>query len=212
MDGRRSFLRTDAHLTCTPRKQVQTAMSGARKRICLRKNSPIACDANTQVQTELTMSEPSKTIAVRVPVELLNEIEELTKEAGQTKSDWIRDTIMAAIHGAAPTAASSPAIQSETDSIRLVLDAIEGKIKQRDEELLNELVSIRLAVNQAAKVLHDDFFQMAHATKEFEASISDWLGYAFSEILSAVRLRQQPSSNRADNNHRHQSHRRRGGY
>jgi hypothetical protein len=176
----------DAHLTCTQRKQVQTAMSGARKRKRLRENRPVVYRANNELQTEKTMSEKTTTIAVRVPAAVATEIEDLAKEGGQTKSDWIRDKVMQAIHGAETPDAGRPQQSNDTSSLQAILEPIETALKQRDLELKAELASIRGAINQAAKAHRDDLALIAEVGQAVEKSMAEALQEACIQVLSAI--------------------------
>lgn len=156
------------------------------------------------------MGEATRTIAVRVPAEVAAEIEDLAKACGQSKSDWIRDQIMPAIHGAGTPSADSSVEPTPAASAMTFTDLVQTALKQRDIELKAELESIRQAINQSAKAHHDDLALIAEVGEAVEKTMRDMLVDARNQVLGAINRLEETHTSLV--HHREQQPRRRGGY
>lgn len=132
------------------------------------------------------MSEATKTIAVRVLETEAAKIEQLAKEGGQSKSDWMRDLLRQATE--AEETPSTPRLQEPGDTLSLqtIRELIEAALKERDLEIKAELASIRGAINQAAKAHRDDLALIAEVGQAVEKSMAEALQEACIQVLSAI--------------------------
>lgn len=143
------------------------------------------------------MSDPTKTIAFRVSQPIEEQINEIAKANGQSKSEWVRDQVMQALHAALPPVAGTNQPNEPMGSSAGLLEAIEARIQQAENGLREEISAVRTSVADAAKSHHRDLCTMAQVGIEVEESMEQRIEASCVEVLDAVeRLKQSQRSHK----------------
>lgn len=142
------------------------------------------------------MSDPT-TISFRVSQPTKDQIDEIAKACGQSKSEWVRDQIMQALHAALPPTLGAKQPSETTGVSAGLLEAIESRIHQAANGLQEEICAVRTAVADAAKSHHRDLCTMAQVGLEVEQSMEERIEASCVEVLDAVeRLKQSQRSHK----------------
>ncbi len=143
------------------------------------------------------MSDPTKTIAFRVSQPIEEQINEIAKANGQSKSEWVRDQVMQALHAAVPPVPEANHPRDPLGSPAGLLEAMEARIQQAENGLREEICAVRTAVADAAKSHHRDLCTMAQVGIEVEESMEQRIEAGCVEVLDAVeRLKQSQRSHK----------------
>lgn len=143
------------------------------------------------------MSEATKTIAFRVSQPIQGQINDIAKANGQSKSEWVRDQVMHALHAALPQSPEADQPSEPTRSSTGLLEAIEARIQQAENGLRDEICAVRTAVTDAANSHHRDLCTMAQVGLEVEESMEQRIEASCVEVLDAVeRLKQSQRSHK----------------
>jgi DnaJ-domain-containing protein 1 len=142
------------------------------------------------------MSEPTKTISFRVSPEIDAQIEEIAKALGLTKSQWVRDLAMQAVHATNPPGeVESPAANNSLTPE--LVRGIEDRILEVASGLRDEILTIKASIEQVAKNHHNDLLTVAQVAAAAEESMEQRIENACLDVLDALeRLKQSQRSHK----------------
>jgi hypothetical protein len=132
------------------------------------------------------MTEPTKTISVRLPLNLVEQIQVIAKTAGQTQSDWVRDDLAQAVHALTSTGKRIASQPCKPDDEHSLLEAIESRIRKSEHRVMTEIAALKAAILQVAKAQHEDLCLMAQVGQSVEESMKEGLQAACIDVLGAI--------------------------
>ena len=138
------------------------------------------------------MSEPTKPIAFRVSQSIEAEIQKVAEANGQTKSDWVRDQVMLALHNL-----QSDVDPQNNDSKTELLAGIEGRLDAIQSSFRAELAAVKAAISDAATSHHNDLCAFVQVGISVEESIEQKIEDACFDLFDAMeRLKQSQRSHK----------------
>lgn len=143
------------------------------------------------------MPDATKTIAFRVSQAIDEQTHEMAKASGQSKSEWVRDQVMQALHAAVadPPADTKQSVDPAAGSA--VMLAMEARLRDMEEQFRKEIQSIKSAVADAVKTLRGDLCTMAQVGLNVEESIEKRMETDWTDVLDAIeRLKQSQRSHK----------------
>jgi len=142
------------------------------------------------------MFDATKTIAFRVSPAIDAQIEEIAKAQGLTKSQWVRDQVMQAVHATSPPGEDEPSAEKD----RLTPDvarAIENRILEFAGTLREDILAVKTSIEQAAKDHHDDLMTVTQVGLAVEESMEQRIDDRCADVMDAIkRLKQSQRSHK----------------
>jgi hypothetical protein len=141
----------------------------------------------------------SPTISFRVEKAIEEQIQQIAKSNGQSKSDWVRDQVMRSLHGSSPRAPESeePEKPDDAEDTACLLEAFETRIEAWQSSLRDEIQAVKNAIREMAKSNHRDLCTLGQIGLDAQDAIEARVEAACAESLDAIeRLKQSQRSHK----------------
>jgi DnaJ-domain-containing protein 1 len=148
------------------------------------------------MSTETPKPASTPTISFRVERAIEEQIQQIAKSNGQSKSDWVRDQVMRSLHGLTPSAPEPKEPDNAEDTAR-VIKAIEARIEAWQTNLRGEIQAVKNAIREVAKSHHQDLCTLGQLGLDAQDAIEERVEAACAESLDAIeRLKQSQRSHK----------------
>ena len=148
------------------------------------------------MSTETPKPASTPTISFRVERAIEEQIQQIAKSKGQSKSDWVRDQVMRSLHGLSPSA-PEPQEPDNTENTARVIKAMEARIAEWQTNLRGEIQSVKNAIREVAKSHHQDLCTLGQLGLDAQDAIEEYIEAACAESLDAIeRLKQSQRSHK----------------
>lgn len=143
------------------------------------------------------MSEPTKTIAFRVAQSIEQQIDELAKASGQSKGEWVRDQVLAALGAASPPTEAPPQPVDSPDKQNKQLDSMQAQLSGVARFLRNEIRSVKTTVDDSVRNRQQELCQIGLAGLDVQELLEERIESMCLDILDAIdRLQQSQRSHK----------------
>lgn len=138
------------------------------------------------------------TISFRVEKPVEEQIQQIAKSNGQSKSDWVRDQVMRSLHGLSPSAPKTdPEEPDAAEDTADLIKAIEARIEEWQTNLRGEIQAVKNAIREVAKSHHRDLCTLGQLGLDAQDAIEKCVAAACDDSLDAIeRLKQSQRSHR----------------
>ena len=162
----------------------------------------LLCKRGGRTKTPMTQIPPkagsTTTIAFRVSPSIDEQIQEIAKTLGQSKSNWVRDQVMQSFHSS--DSSNTPPVHSEipTEEVPpIVLAMIEARFEACEKLLRSEIDGLTATIVQAAESLHRDLCTLGILVLDAQESIEQRTDDSCDQLLDAIeRLKQSQRSHK----------------
>jgi len=138
------------------------------------------------------------TIAFRVSPSICEQIEEIAKTNGQSKSDWVRDQVMQSFHSS--DSSNTPPVHTESPVQEIsptVAAMIEARFEACEILLRSEIDRLTTTLMQVTDSLHGDLCTLGILVLDAQESIEQRTDDSCEQLLDAIeRLKQSQRSHK----------------
>ena len=143
------------------------------------------------------MSEPTKPIAFRVAQSTDQQIDEIAKAAGQSKSEWVRDQVLRALGGASPPPDAQPPAESD-DKRSHRLDSLQAQMSGTARCFRSDIRNVKTAIEDSAKNRQRELCQLGLVSLDVHELLEERIEAMCLEILDAIERLQQSQRSHKD--------------
>jgi len=141
---------------------------------------------------------PTTTIAFRVSPSIDEQIQEIAKTLGQSKSNWVRDQVMQSFHSS--DSSNTPPVHSESPAEVVpptALAMIEARFEACEILLRTEIDQLTTTIVQLADSIHRDLCTLGILVLDAQESIEQRTDDSCEQLLDAIeRLKQSQRSHK----------------
>jgi len=133
------------------------------------------------------MSEPTKTISIRLSLTVHQQIGEVAQSLGLSEGEWVRDQAMRALHELNPQSEAEPPKQPTTSELSAnLIRAFDERVQKAETGFRQEIEAVKAAIREAAKSHHQSLATAAEVGMTAEQSMEERIEASGNQILTAI--------------------------